>query len=322
MKKTEKNTVKAEEIVDTIVTADTPATDKPATDKPATDKPATDKPATDTPATDTPATDTPATDKPATDVINDAVDIALKAAGTAVSAYSAAINHADEATKFMAADEAVNTLNAVIKAAAYGEWLKAENPFEAAIRELFVTEYKITTSKDKDGKPTSATLKSGKVIVDLQDFENSVKDRKLANHPNWVNDMSKLRESLILRAYYELYNGSEAEKKTAVKLFATANNISTTIESNGGMPKDALSMTTLKTAIQDVVNKILFIPREDKQNVNSLTVTKAEVWFILLSAFAYNRRTGVITCPRDDTMRAMVTQVVHFILTGNHPVFR
>lgn len=306
MKKTEKNTVKAEEIVETIVAADTPATDKPATDKP---------------ATDTPATDTPATDKPATDVINDAVDIALKAAGTAVSAYSAAINHADEATKFMAADEAVNTLNAVIKAAAYGEWLKAENPFEAAIRELFVTEYKITTSKDKDGKPTSATLKSGKVIVDLQDFENSVKDRKLANHPNWVNDMGKLRESLILRAYYELYNGSEAEKKTAVKLFATANNISTTIESNGGMPKDALSMTTLKTAIQDVVNKILFIPREDKP-ANSLTVTKAEVWFILLSAFAYNRRTGVITCPRDDTMRAMVTQVVHFILTGNHPVFR
>ena len=118
------------------------------------------------------------------------------------------------------------------------------------------------------------------------------------------------------------YNGSEAEKKTAVKLFATANNISTTIESNGGMPKDALSMTTLKTAIQDVVDKILFIPRKDKQDVNSLTVTKAEVWFILLSAFAYNRRTGVITCPRDDTMRAMVTQVAHFILTGNHPAIR
>ena len=212
----------------------------------------------------------------------------------------AAIATAREAVK-----TAVDATNEQIRSEYYAEFLDTDNPFLTAITLEFLDVYKVVEKTDKNGV-ASAEIKPRKELIDLEAFEKSVTDRKLANNGQWIFWVEKFAYIVGARATKDV--GGNLDK------FKNAFKLSTTAEKDCDIGATPTSNRQMTKQLQTIIDGIVFV--DNGSGLNELKAETRDVARIVTVCCKDANDSNNVVMPRVKTIKNLVVKAINRIATN------
>jgi len=201
--------------------------------------------------------------------------------------------------------EAVDATNEQIRAEYYAEFLEAENPFLTAIMTEFLDVCRLVEKTDKHGV-SSAEIKPRKELIDLEAFEKSVPDRRLAVNGQWIFWVEKFAYIVGARATKEI--GGNADK------YRNAFKLSTTAEKECDVGATPTSNRQMTKQLQKIIDGIVFI--DDGKGLNELKAETRDVARIVAVCCRDAKESNNVVMPRTGTIKNLVVKAINRIATN------
>lgn len=205
--------------------------------------------------------------------------------------------------------EALKTLLSVYNEQSMREAMRVlratANPMEAAIREL---EYKTLSVKSSKGKTgvVNVELENSFAYYSLAKLEEFC-SRNIGHEAGWYYALEKFNYLIALRVAKELDIDPKVIKgRYKIDAMALGVDLGATPTSN----------TKMLEQLQKVVDKILFVPRED--GTNSLRVTSHDVRFLIGCLTRAGRNAHQMVFSRPETALNLIMRIINRVLTGGH----
>lgn len=178
------------------------------------------------------------------------------------------------------------------------------NPMEAAIRDLVYKTIRVKTSKNKLSGVITVDLENSTAYYSLKTLEDFCA-RNIGHSIGWYYAVEKFNYLAALRVAKEL-NVDVNAIKNRFKIDPVSLGVD--------LGKTPTSNTKMLEQLQTVVDKILFVEREDGQN--SLRVTSHDLRFLVGCLTRVGRGAHEVVFARAETTLNLIMRIINRILTN------
>lgn len=216
------------------------------------------------------------------------------------------INAAREKVK-----EVVKKHNDTYLSALYNQYLSAGQPVLSAVTEGYCSLLQLKESQSKDGVKVELGYTSK--VIDLCALEDSAHGRVITKKGDWRFQIEALGLLFAARATKDI-GGDMADLLREYRMDERARKLDLGIKADA-RAKDPISNKSLATAVQIVVDSILFVQQEGN-DFNRLKVTNADVSYMLYTMFRKGKDKLTVSMPKKATIIATVTEVMFKLVNG------
>jgi len=213
-----------------------------------------------------------------------------------------------------AMDEAQTTVqkyNARLLETLFNGFLQEKEPIHAFMKQGYYKKLAIATKEGKEG--TGVTLDEKDAILPLAKFVTFANTNKVVRSADWQSKVQRVTALLSIRAGQDIghdvsqmlidYDMDEKARGMVKKDIQ-------------GRAKNPLSNNTLVSAMQDMLDDVLFTDNGKGKGENTFKVVTSALMYYLYILFNRGSKPGTIATPRPATVENYLVELAHLMVNG------